>query len=96
VSDHLLQEIGLERHQVSQLGSAGLKKRNKAQEKEAEWFWMPVNDEMAAGTNSVEEGHSTFPTDGNSYLRGPAKHPSSSHDQMYPGQGKSTRSKPLF
>jgi hypothetical protein len=96
VSDELLKEVGLERHHIPRLGSAGLKKRNKAQEKEAEWLGMPVNDEMTPGTSSVEEGYSAFSTDGDGYLRGPAQHPLASHDQIYQSQGKSTHSNDRF
>jgi hypothetical protein len=90
VSDELLKEIGLERYHIPRLGSAGLKKRNKAQQMGIEWNGMPVNDEMAAGASSVEEGHSTFSTDGDGYLRGPAQRPFASHDQMHRSQGRPT------
>jgi hypothetical protein len=96
MSDELLQEVGLERHHIPRLGSAGLKKRNKAQQKEVEWNGMPVNEEMAAGTGSVEEDHSIYSPGGVGYLRSPAQHPFAGHDEMYQGQGKSTRSKALF
>jgi hypothetical protein len=87
VSDELLQEVGLERHQVPRLGSAGLKKRNKAQQKEAEWFGMPVNDAMAAGTTGAEEGQLSDSAGGVGYLRGPVQLPFAGHDQMYQSQG---------